>query len=150
MLVYKKRAAGSHYTHKGGGGGNYQCVTEEPETFSFDPGTVDAAYIYGAEYQMEGNIPSLSRTNHDHDVPCAVCYISPRETVLMIPGRYTCTSGWTREYYGYLMSERYNHHRSTFECMDVAPETIAGGHADQGDSFLPCRTSLWQSAMPSL
>ena len=32
MLVYKGRAAGSHFTYKGGGG-NYQCVTEESKTF---------------------------------------------------------------------------------------------------------------------
>ena len=59
MLVYKGRAAGSLYSHQGGGG-NYQCVTEEPETFSFGTGTVDAAYIYGAEYEMWGNVPSAS------------------------------------------------------------------------------------------
>ena len=30
-----------------------------------------------------------------------------------------------------LMAERYNHHRSTFECVDEAAETVAGGQADQ-------------------
>ena len=80
-LVYKGRAAGSHYTHSGGGG-NYQCITEEPETFNFGPGTVDHGLIYGAEYQMGGNLPSSRLQNHDHDVPCAVCYIALRETVL--------------------------------------------------------------------
>ena len=134
MLIYKGRAAGSEHSHTGGGG-NYQCVTEEPETFSFGTGTVDAAYIYGAEYEMWGNVPSASLPNHEHDVPCAVCYISPRETVLMIPGRYTCPSNWTREYYGYLMSERYNHHRSTFECVDVAPEHIASDHTNQNGAL---------------
>ena len=109
MLVYKGRAAGSSWSHKGGGG-NYQCVTEEPETFSFGPGTFDAAYIYGAEYEMFGNVPSASLPNHNHDVPCAVCYIAPRETVLMIPGRYTCPSGWTREYYG-------------ISCLNIIPTT---------------------------
>ena len=47
LLVYKGRAARSHYSHQGGGG-NYQCVIEEPETFSFGPGTVEAVFIYGA------------------------------------------------------------------------------------------------------
>ena len=133
-LVYRGRAAGSYYSHSGGGA-NYQCITEEPQTFSFGPGTVRAGYIYGAEYQMGGNVPSSSIPNNDHDVPCAVCYIAPRETVLMIPGRYTCPSGWTREYYGYLMSEYHAHHRSTFECMDVTPETIPGGHANQNGAL---------------
>ena len=133
-LVYRGRAAGSYYSHSGGGA-NYQCITEEPQTFNFGPGTVKAAYIYGAEYEMIGNVPSSSIRNHDQNVPCAVCYIAPRETVLMIPGRYTCPSDWTREYYGYLMSERYSHHRSTFECMDVTPETIPGGHTNQNGAL---------------
>ena len=129
-LVYAGRAAGS--LTNTGGGSNYQCVTEEPENFAFGPGTVDASYIFGAEYQMCGNVPSASLPLNDHDVPCVVCYVAPRETVLMIPGRYTCPPEWTREYYGYLMAERYSHQgRSTFECMDVAPETIAGDHANQ-------------------
>ena len=129
-LVYAGRAAGSYYSHTGGGA-NYLCITEEPEHLSFGPGTVDAAFIYGVEYQMRGNVPAASLANDDHDVPCSVCYIAPRETVLMIPGKYTCPSGWTREYYGYLMAERYNHHRSTFECMDASPETVTGGRANQ-------------------
>ena len=49
----------------------------------------------------------------------------------MIPGKYTCPPNWTREYYGYLMAEQYNHNRSTFECVDMAPETAAGGEANQ-------------------
>ena len=61
----------------------------------------------------------------------------------MIPGKYICPSGWTREYYGYLMSERYNHHRSTFECMDLSTETIAGGHTNQnGALFHDCSDSV--------
>ena len=50
-LVYTGRAAGSHYSHSGGGS-NYQCITEEPENFDFGPGTVEGSYIYGTEYQM--------------------------------------------------------------------------------------------------
>ena len=56
-LVYTGRAAGSHWSHKGGGG-NYQCITEEPANFAFGPGTMDASYMYGAEYQIRGNGPS--------------------------------------------------------------------------------------------
>ena len=52
----------------------------------------------------------------------------------MIPGTYICPSNWTHEYYGYLMTERSNHPshkgRTTFECVDVAPELAIGGHAN--------------------
>ena len=132
-LVYKGRTGGSHHSHSGGGS-NYQCMTETPQNFDFGPGTVDFAYMYGTEYHTWGNVPSSSHSWYNHDVPCAVCYVAPRETVLMIPGTYICPSNWTREYYGYLMTER-NHGghkgRATFECVDVAPEFIAGDHANQ-------------------
>ena len=42
-LVYKGRAAGSHYTQTGGGS-NYQCMTENPQNFDFGPGTSQASY----------------------------------------------------------------------------------------------------------
>ena len=128
-LVYTGRAGGSHYSHSGGGG-NYQCVVVDPENFDFGAGTVDASYMYGAEYQIYGNVPSSNLILHDDDVPCSVCYVASRVAVLMIPGKYTCPRNWTREYYGYLMAERYSHQRSTFECVDVDPEVIAGGHAN--------------------
>ena len=44
-VVYSGRAAGSHYSHQGGGA-NYQCITEEPANFAFGPGTVDHSYMY--------------------------------------------------------------------------------------------------------
>ena len=74
------------------------------------------AYLYGAEYQTgEGvgyNGPLISV--HDHNVPCAVCYTSARGTVIMIPAQLTCPSSWTREYYGYLMAERYIRKSSSY------------------------------------
>ena len=133
-LVYTGRAAGSLHTHTGGGA-NYQCVTEEPENFDFGPGTVDASYIYGAEYEMFGNIPSENFVLHNHDVPCAVCYVATRVALLTIPGKYTCPQNWTREYYGWLMAARYSHHRSTFECVDASSETVVGGHDNRNEAL---------------
>ena len=43
-VVYTGRAAGSLWSHQGGGA-NYQCVTEEPENFDFGPGIADHSYI---------------------------------------------------------------------------------------------------------
>ena len=128
-LVYAGRAAGSLYSSSGGGS-NYQCVTEEPENFDYGPGLAsDAAYMHSVEYEIRGaGVPTSTLGLNNHDVPCAVCYVATRETVLMIPGRYTCPERWTREYYGYLMAERSHsaHRRSTFECVDVAAERISG------------------------
>ena len=76
---------------------------------------------------------ALCRSNanlhlHDHDVPCVVCYVPTHTAKIMIPGTYICPNAWTLEYYGYLMAERFNHHRSTFECMDKTPEVANSGH----------------------
>ena len=133
-IVYVGRAAGSHYSHQGGGG-NYQCVTLQPENFAFGPGTVEASYIYGAEYEMWGNVPASSLPLHEHDVPCVVCYVATRPAILMIPGRYHCPQNWTQEYYGYLMAERFNHRHSTFECVDAKPEAAVGGHANHNGAL---------------
>ena len=48
----------------------------------------------------------------------------------MVPGKISCPSSWTREYYGYIMSEHPLHHRSTFECVDVDAESIPGSTAN--------------------
>ena len=63
-LVYKGRAAGSWYGHRGGGS-NYQCVTLEPANFDYGPGTVSASFLYGAEYEMWGNIPKANLKLHN-------------------------------------------------------------------------------------
>ena len=134
-LVYTGRAAGSLSSHKGGGS-NYLCIVEDPENFNFGAGTESAAsYIYGAEYRMGGNVPSSNLPLNAQDVPCAVCYVSEKENILMVPGTYLCPENWTREYYGYLMAERYSHYRSTFECMDVDPETEISGRGSQGGAL---------------
>ena len=131
QLLYAGRAAGSWYSQSGGGA-NYLCLPEQPQYSTYTAGTQSGrAYLYGAEYQT-GNSYANSplRSFNNHNVPCAVCYTSTRETVVMIPARLTCPSSWTREYYGYLMAERYNHNRSTFECVDQSPQSVPGSIAN--------------------
>ena len=131
-LVYTGRAAGSHFSHRGGGS-NYQCITLKPKNEEFGDGSRGDGFIYGAEYQIEGHVPKsvLDLKLHDHDVPCAVCYVSTRTAKIMVPGTFECPSRWTREYHGYLMTERHNHHRSTFECVDLEAQKAIGGHANR-------------------
>ena len=50
------------------------------------------------------NIHAIRGTD-DHNAPCAVCYASTRVAVFMLPARTSCPTGWTREDYGYLMSD---------------------------------------------
>ena len=128
-LLYSGTAAASH--HYEGGGGNYQCLTSEPANFAFGVQREDAGYIYGAEFETWGNVPQASLPLANQNVACAVCYISTRGAVVMIPGTYICPAGWTREYYGYLMSERHKNRRSTFECVDNSPDILPPPEGDE-------------------
>jgi hypothetical protein len=66
--------------------------------------------MYGAEYEAP-----MTSTKQNHDATCAICCISTRETVLMVPAKTSCPTSWTKEYQGYLMAEsKTNEGRSTF------------------------------------
>ncbi len=128
-LVYAGRTAGTHYTHQGGGA-NHLCLPPDPQyTLRVANGVRDHSYLWGAEYQY----PLAGQ--HDLNVPCAVCLTATRETMLMIPAKTECPTSWTREYYGFLMTEYRNHHRSTFECVDRSQEPIPGNHGNQDGSL---------------
>ncbi|CAB4020822.1 Hypothetical predicted protein, partial [Paramuricea clavata] len=128
-LVYEGYVGGSHYNHRGGGS-NYVCLTRDPIYAKYQSSYQDdRSRIFGAEYQTfsVGIYPS---SLHDHDVPCAVCHVTKRASQMMVPGRNVCPSGWTREYKGYLMAERHNHHRAMYTCVDEAPDYTRGTHAN--------------------
>ena len=104
-----------------GGGANHLCMPQDPEyntTLTYRDGVQGHAYVYGTEYRgpVQGE--------YHHNVPCAVCYVSTRPTVVMIPAKASCSPTWTREYYGYIMTEHRDHNRSTFECIDAEQESI--------------------------
>ena len=121
-LVYSGVAAGSHY-RRSGSGANYLCLTKTPEYLEYAPGTsYSNGVIYAAEYKSSVEGQPFRGVNDDN-IPCAVCRVR-RATILMLPGRYTCHSGWTREYYGYLGSGRSNEAKSMYECVDVSLEII--------------------------
>ena len=124
-LVYSGITAGSHPSNSGNGA-NYLCLTKTPEYLEYATGATDAnGLIYGAEYQS-GVVGQPIRDVDNGDIPCGVCHVR-RAAVLMIPGRYTCPSGWIREYYGYLVSGRSNERKHMYECVDVSLAVITGG-----------------------
>ena len=122
QLVYSGRAGGPNYNHHGGGS-NPQCLPLDPNFLTPISGSqAFRALIYGAEYQTHTDSNSHVHGRQDHDVPCAVCHVSNRTAVYMVPAKYTCPTGWTREYYGYLMAEDTNsdRQRTQYTCMDAA------------------------------
>ncbi|XP_066267911.1 uncharacterized protein [Branchiostoma lanceolatum] len=138
-LVYSGVAGGTHFFHHGGGT-NYQCLPTDPQWGTYQDGVQGwKAYMYGAEYFLNTNVPFDSTSFHDQDVPCAVCYVPTRGSKLMIPARNTCPTGWTREYHGYLMAEHHGHAGAKeYVCVDEQPEKIQGGYTNRdGALFSP-------------
>ena len=130
--VYAGRT-GVSASEQRGSGGNYLCMPNDPEyTLASRSGVQGYGYVYGTEYE-----DPLVSGRQDHNVPCAVCYIPTKHAVIMIPAKTSCPSGWTREYYGYLMAEHINHPRSTYECIDRSMESIPGSqdHIDSGHFY---------------
>ena len=124
-LVYSGLAAGSLFSHSGGGA-NYLCLPKTPEyLISGLPLNTYYSYLYGTEYEN----PLF--TTDDHNVPCAVCYTSKRSSKLMIPAKLSCPTSWTEEYEGYLMTAKYNNARNAvYECVDKNAETVPGSSAN--------------------
>ena len=141
QLVYAGRAGGTLYATQGGGAEKL-CLPDDPDYIS-NPNSTSAwatSTIYGAEYvTINGPLHSLQ----NHNAPCAVCYVSTRAAMIMVPAKTECPSSWTREYYGYLMTEYFETgHRSSFNCVDNNPGRVDGeGQFKNGSLFLHITTT---------
>ena len=125
-LVYAGIAAGSWYNSKGGGA-NYLCLPEVPLYSAFTPGVQTYRdFLYGTEYETGLGAQSPLSAKYNHNVPCAICYVSTRASILMVPARNVCPAQWTLEYSGYLMSNAIQYERTMFECVDKDPESVPG------------------------
>ena len=142
-LVYAGVMAGSHHRHQGGSTMRL-CIPYDPQyTLPSISGVQGYSPLYNVEYQD-------TVKSHGLDIPCAICLAPRKHLVFMIPGKTSCPANFTREYYGYLMSERDNpvHHRSAFECVDKDLDGVRGssshrgnawfGHAEAVCNALPC------------
>ena len=131
-LVYNGRMGGPGYD-QAGSGSNPQCLPMDPSYLTAITGKQIRASIYGGEYET-----FTTRASHDFDIPCAVCYTSNHSTVYMVPAKYTCPLGWTREYYGYLMAELSTgtRHRSQYTCVDTEFKPVNGTSANKNGFVL--------------
>ncbi|XP_014678618.1 PREDICTED: uncharacterized protein LOC106818421 [Priapulus caudatus] len=103
-LIYDGVAGNSHHTHTGGGG-DYQCLPNEPQWGRYADGFQGKNYIYGVEHEINGYNPFLDshlsgEALHNQDAVCAVCRTQGRASKLMIPAWKTCPQSWTLEYHG--------------------------------------------------
>ena len=127
--VYAGRAGGTQYNTQGGGY-NILCLPEDPNYISDTTGASGSTTVWGAEYEYQFQPQAPHSSLQDHNVPCAVCYVSTRTSVLMIPAMVQCPLSWTREYYGYLTGALDGHYRTSFECIDNNPEPILSSDSD--------------------
>ena len=141
-LVYSGRAGGTSYTDRGGAA-NHLCMPMDPEyVLPTESGVRASSLLFGSEYE------SIFLGTQNENIPCAVCLVSTRAEVMMVPAKVNCPPSWTREYYGYLMSERNSAYRTMFICVDVGMESVpnSSGHQEACDLWhveascisLPC------------
>ena len=109
-------------------GTNFMCMPHNPDYSSNSSrGSND---LNGAKYF---NHPSGRDGLY---VPCAICYVTTRSTVMMIPAKSICPPSWTMEYQGYLMGNAAS--MSQHECVDQDPEAASddnGGRRVRHDFF---------------
>ena len=118
------RVAGWRLTPQGGGT-NYLCMPLSPlYSKPPTPGYQSKASLFGVEYghveDLFARIPGRGPEISYLAVPCAVCRVEQRGSLMMIPARNVCPSRlWTREYHGYLMTDTSNSTRPEYICVDA-------------------------------
>ena len=135
FLLLSGIMGGEYYGHIGGGV-NYLCLPNNPKYAYYKNGYQDSGRIFGTEYEVN-TVNPFKKNLHNHEAPCVVCYVSSRGSMLMMPARNDCPSGWTEEYHGYLMTEYYGHKKQRdFICVDEDPEYISGSGANKNGGLL--------------
>ena len=136
QVLYSGLASGSRYTEHGGTSDTH-CLPDTPQYLSQDTSATYVGKLYGMEFEIYGSSFPLTHLL-DTNMPCAVCYIATRSTVFTIPARYTCPTGFTREYYGYMMTESNiaGRHRKDTICVDKDTVPIPGSAANNNPSVV--------------
>ncbi len=133
---------------RSGGAAQYLCLPKDPQYLAVSAGSSSRHLLYAGEYEIS-NFPPLSHLNN-HDVPCAVCQVTGRSTMLMIPAKTTCPAGWTSEYKGYLMTAYCTHaHQTEFICVDQEAEARPGTSASTNGALMyPVEATCGSNGLP--
>jgi len=131
--VYTGVIGGGHYSHSGGSN-DYLCLPIDPHWDQTGLTASSVGLIYGTEY--ETSTSSSFKHLYNNEAPCVVCKANAG-TVIMIPARTTCYSGWRVEYSGYLMSQHYTQPGSKETiCVDASPEATTESTSASQDGAL--------------
>ena len=126
--VYKGYAAGTRYSTRGGGA-NMFCLPENPVYATYYSRVNGDSTLGAVEYEGLTQLKGVRNEN----AACAVC-TTTRIRHLMIPGTRYCPSGWTHEYWGYLVGGNNKHYRSEFVCFHYSLQSIPGSAGDHRSS----------------
>ena len=139
QLVYSGRAGGTNFAAHGGSAERIsRSLPDDPD---YIPGSLNLSsssaksVVQGVELEV-GYIGSPYEHLHDHNAPCAVCLVPTRSTTIVIPAKTVCPLTWTREYYGFLMTDYDGFFRSSYVCLDANPEVIPTASNDTNPSLL--------------
>lgn len=123
--LYSGTAGGSFYTNSGVGV-NTLCLLHHPEpvldNFQFvfqDNNKDNVGYLNGGEYQF-----SVKDVVLQDDVPSSVCRARLAFYSMMIPAKRSRSSGWTKQYTGFLTSERHSYVLAEYLCVDEDPDFV--------------------------
>ena len=125
-LLYTGVAAGTKYDTEGGTSDTL-CLAGNPQYKAGDASSSNAAKLSGVQNEVRGSSAPLNNRYHTY-LPCALCYTTTKSTSFTLPGRYTCPSGWTSEYAGYIMTEHTGSNRGGRRdtiCVDQDAETAS-------------------------
>ncbi|XP_063438520.1 short-chain collagen C4-like [Mytilus trossulus] len=131
-LVYSGYVGGGNHDEKGSAV-EPVCLPKDPD-FVKTSGGFEYSRMYGAEFNSNNFFASNSQYQ---DVPCAVCRVRQASSIIMIPGKNRCYTGWNMEYNGYLASNYYYYPAAgSYICIDIQPEYVDGGSSWNGQSKL--------------
>lgn len=116
--MYKGIAGGGDYVQPGNGA-NTLCLPNNPDPAPWDFPThfqnndrAASNFIYGAEFQY-----TYRNIAVDDDVPCAIYSVAHASSVIIIPAKMTCPTGWSKEYAGVSISSSvWSSHWRVFVC----------------------------------
>lgn len=122
-----------------GGGVDTLCLPHDPDDAprDFPTSLQSAAHLYGSEYQF-----SYRKIAWDDDIPCAVCHVESSTSVLMIPAKNMCPSGWNMQYHGFLVTDNDDSgwYAFDFVCLHEDSEYLTEGarqHDQNGHILYP-------------
>lgn len=147
-LVYTGQVGGSYYDLGTGLGSGYNtlCLSPTPNYVDFNDGNHNGALVYGLEYEVGAyGVSSFggiaASTLQDREAVCAVCK-AHAAVVLMVPGSTLCPSGWTQQYWGYLVSTHYTQTTSEWVCLNNTPILFGSTANSNGDLWYPTEAEL--------